>query len=167
MYAPGCPPLPRACVICARATGHPNENLVPGSGFSPLLILLSQAAVGLLAVAEAFQALAGGGMTRLSTNQAMPFRRTALPRCRTATSVRMAGEGLEGLRDKVQAIKIEGLRADLLIACDKAQRGVMSPEGSEERARILALCEELEQLNPEPNPLASDGIMIVYPPVSG
>ena len=33
------------------------------------------------------------------------------------------------LRDKVQAIKIEGLRADLLIACDKAQRGVMSPEG--------------------------------------
>ena len=102
---------------------------------------------------------------RLSTNQAMPFRRTALPRCRTATSVRMAGEGLEGLRDKVQAIKIEGLRADLLIACDKAQRGVMSPEGSEERARILALCEELEQLNPEPNPLASDGKMIMYPPV--
>jgi hypothetical protein len=46
---------------------------------------------------------------------------------------------------QVKDIELEGLRNDLLILCDQTKRGVTSPEGSEERAKVgprtpYALC---------------------------
>jgi len=73
----------------------------------------------------------------------------------SSSSLHMTG-GLDDLRIKLKSIELEGMRSDLLNLCDKTQRGVTSPEDSEDRKLIMELVEKLEKVNPEPKPLSSD-----------
>mmetsp|Transcript_30081 Transcript_30081/g.61950 ORF Transcript_30081/g.61950 Transcript_30081/m.61950 type:complete len:280 (-) Transcript_30081:136-975(-) len=61
-----------------------------------------------------------------------------------------AEKQINPLRQRVEAIKFEGLRAELLALSDNTLRGVDSPEGSEPRQRIMEIIEQLEKQNPTP-----------------
>jgi len=62
------------------------------------------------------------------------------------------------IKKMVEDGRVAGLKQDLMMLSDEAKRGLKSPEDSELRSKIMNIVEELEGINPTPNPLGSSDI---------